>query len=553
MANRTVSTSRFLIDPSTHSLDFNGTNSYATVPVTPDVTNGFCFAFWIQRKFLVAQEQIISFGTPFSNLFCLRGDVAGTTGRMTFLGFNTSAAVFDVKSPYSGANKWIHVVCTFVPNSAKMYFNTVAQTTDTSCTLNVVSSTLTLGTRPDLFNGFFSGRMRNFTFQNTATPWTQTEVDDLYYRNKIPTGALQWSLNNTHLDQNGENGLTLSNTSYSTVNPAHMKARSSATGRYPLSPAKIDGFNRANGALGVLDTGETWNHTGWLVSTNKAMSVPTLGSEMVTNGGFASDTTGWTASNSTLASVAGGSSGNCLEITNVGANLGIAYQAITTVVGQWYYCEVSSKNGSTTGIFMVGTTLGGSEYFNKTPNSGSWVGRSSLFRATTTTTYITLKTGVATDALTTLYDTVMLKPVTLSTTMATVETNQKDFVMSLETTPIQSGGIGIVASLDSYSNPQNFVILEIVNSFNVARMTKCVNGVYTVLFSVSLAYKSGRVLKLVKSGTSYSFYYDGILQSTAQTVTDSSIISNTLHGMFSPDTQSSIDNFYFGTGTRSLT
>jgi len=55
--------------------------------------------------------------------------------------------------------------------------------------------------------------------QNTATPWTADQVADLYYKNIVPTGATFWSLNNTNLDANGGNALTLQNTSYSTDNP----------------------------------------------------------------------------------------------------------------------------------------------------------------------------------------------------------------------------------------------------------------------------------------------------------------------------------------------
>ena len=41
----------------------------------------------------------------------------------------------------------------------------------------------------------------------------------------------------------------------------------------------------------------------------------TLGDELATNGGFDSDTTGWRPQSCTIDSVAGGQSGNCLQIT----------------------------------------------------------------------------------------------------------------------------------------------------------------------------------------------------------------------------------------------
>ena len=48
---------------------------------------------------------------------------------------------------------------------------------------------------------------------------------------------------------------------------------------------------------------------------------------LLLNGSFDSATTSWTGSGATLASVASGQSGNCLEVTSSGAALGQAYTA----------------------------------------------------------------------------------------------------------------------------------------------------------------------------------------------------------------------------------
>ena len=107
------------------------------------------------------------------------------------------------------------------------------------------------------------------------------------------------------------------------------------------------------------------------------------GSELVTNGDFATDTTGWTAGNGAAVSVVA----NRLRITNGAANYGYATQAITTVVGKTYTVAVEYTAGTSTGYyFMAGTSAGGA-------NLGS-VGlvtnaRSAItFTATGTTTYI---------------------------------------------------------------------------------------------------------------------------------------------------------------------
>lgn len=69
--------------------------------------------------------------------------------------------------------------------------------------------------------------------------------------------------------------------------------------------------------------------------------------ELITNGDFTSDVSDWgELSMSTLASVAGGKSGNCLEITGDGASTPGAFQDFTVVPGRWYYTECYVKAGT---------------------------------------------------------------------------------------------------------------------------------------------------------------------------------------------------------------
>jgi hypothetical protein len=133
-----------------------------------------------------------------------------------------------------------------------------------------------------------------------------------------------------------------------------------------------DGTNTAIGYVGAVGTGETYD------------------SSVVVNGGFASDTANWTALDSTLASVAGGQSGNCLEITRVaGTNQG-AYQNFTGALtaGALYRVRVYVKSGTSgnEGFFlsnMTGmTTLYGTStaswapattYYNGSAVAGNWI------------------------------------------------------------------------------------------------------------------------------------------------------------------------------------
>ena len=72
--------------------------------------------------------------------------------------------------------------------------------------------------------------------------------------------------------------------------------------------------------------------TGWTASDatlasisggqdGNCLEMTNVWDNLITNGEFTSNTTGWTATNATLASIAGGQSGNCLEITDNRPNL----------------------------------------------------------------------------------------------------------------------------------------------------------------------------------------------------------------------------------------
>jgi len=128
------------------------------------------------------------------------------------------------------------------------------------------------------------------------------------------------------------------------------------------------------------------------------------------NGSFDSATTSWTGSGATLASVASGQSGNCLEVTSSGAALGQAYQDITTIVGRMYKLTCYFKAGtSSAGSIQVGD----SGDPNAITESGAltdvdWALKTLVFIATATTTRITLETTDPTTSETSLFDEIVV-------------------------------------------------------------------------------------------------------------------------------------------------
>ena len=135
----------------------------------------------------------------------------------------------------------------------------------------------------------------------------------------------------------------------------------------------------------------------------------------ITNGNFDSDTTGWTAVDATLASVAGGvNSTNALEITETGGvNPGKAYQDFTTVVDRIYKLTYYFKKGTADqGRVLIGTT-GDEDAIHDTGalTDAAWTAKTILFQATETTTRVTLQSDDATVGETSLFDELIMDEV----------------------------------------------------------------------------------------------------------------------------------------------
>ncbi len=109
------------------------------------------------------------------------------------------------------------------------------------------------------------------------------------------------------------------------------------------------------------------------------------GSELVTNGTFDSDTSGWSAVNSTLSLSSG-----AMRVTISTSGLAYAYQAITTVAGKTYTATMSipaSNNPGNNYGFRIGTSVGANDLgqdWTGSPDASATL----TFTATGTTTYV---------------------------------------------------------------------------------------------------------------------------------------------------------------------
>lgn len=218
MSTRSTAGTRFLLPTSTQkSLYFDGT-AYAAMPITPDHSNGFSFSVWWKPNVTTQDHGIVNWESTFDrNGFSFRQNNGGA---IAIVGSNASGTVFILTSSTTvQPNKWYFLTVTYNSSKqVKVYLN-ASQILSGSGTITSNVNSLRIGSRAFSASMTALGFMKNFTFQNVSTAWTTTQITDLYYRNTIPSGAKQWSMNDVATDQNGENGLTLTNTSYSTTVP----------------------------------------------------------------------------------------------------------------------------------------------------------------------------------------------------------------------------------------------------------------------------------------------------------------------------------------------
>ena len=130
-----------------------------------------------------------------------------------------------------------------------------------------------------------------------------------------------------------------------------------------------------------------------------------INTELVSNGTFATVTTGWTAAAASLSVAAA-----AMRVASSGNALGQAYQAITTKVGHVYKVVYSFKKGTAdAGKFLIGTTSAGAGTVHH--DSGALTDAAltqhvAFFIATTTTTYLVCQTTDATTGEYSDFDTI---------------------------------------------------------------------------------------------------------------------------------------------------
>ena len=141
------------------------------------------------------------------------------------------------------------------------------------------------------------------------------------------------------------------------------------------------------------------------------VTAESLGDEKVTNGGFDSNTTGWTPGDCTIASVAGGDSGNCLEITRTGGTSQYVYQDISISTGVTCKLTIKVKSGTSGNESFIVRAFRGTTLVNVilSTTTASWVEHTGYFTTDTTGNWRWIIYKNSATAGTMLFDTVSIK------------------------------------------------------------------------------------------------------------------------------------------------
>lgn len=224
--SRSTAGSRFLSYPTEKALSFNGTSDKVSIPIVPSTT-GFNLSMWMMKKGSFAAQEFILDCTDAAtkNGFRFVHD-AGSSGFYCLVSNASSIA-------YSGPNKktnvgiWDNYTITYNGSNLKLYINTVLQATGTG-SMTTPARQFYMCVDAGGSTIFSNVVIKDFIFQNTTTPWTQAQINALYYQRQIPTGANVWYKFDNNVNDSTGNGNTgtLTGGTYTTNVPSQFTARS---------------------------------------------------------------------------------------------------------------------------------------------------------------------------------------------------------------------------------------------------------------------------------------------------------------------------------------
>lgn len=255
---------------------------------------------------------------------------------------------------------------------------------------------------------------------------------------------------------------------------------------------------------------------------------PTLGAELVVNGGF----TAWTSDNPDSWTITGESGddpevseaatgelhadtptlggGMCNLYSSATAQRPIIDQNILTA-GDWYHAGVTI-DGRGSGSLALYDNLSLIDLRYNTTGVKVGTGRSGG-------TLLRLRIAAASGDIT--IDDVTCKKLTLSSLLAALGSlSRQTGTFTCQPTVTDDTQAGLVFN---YLDANNFVVMYVDRaavSVDKAYLVKCVAGTYTEVESDTITYGAATELKCVVDGTTYKLYYDDVQVGSDQTISD---------------------------------
>ncbi len=313
---------------------------------------------------------------------------------------NNVAVIFKYtgNNPYSLVNYRINdVTMTVLPNAPIDTSTGLPVPTIAVATIGGVSVIRDTGTIVNLrlINSYcveFTKDYKLVANINTQSSTFSTHVYDL-----IPSSSTNTDGNRVYF-RDGTGGGSIPPLSGNNVEATANETRVISGNRIAISCAGNSGNTIP--ALNILEEGSSQSsgmvayvatnyNTGWMHGNIKGAwlsdtSITSVtGTELITNGTFATDVTGWTASTSTNTWSSG-----TMQITRSGGSGQATYQAFTTVAGQRYVATATvNSSGSRGDLYIInGTGWGGTQIGFTNGTNGQTRQLTVYFTATSTTT-----------------------------------------------------------------------------------------------------------------------------------------------------------------------
>jgi hypothetical protein len=307
----------------------------------------------------------------------------------------------------------------------------------------------------------------------------------------------------------------------------------------------------------VLDDGvlpSPLTGTTWAITSGAAANTPTESAEKFTDGGLedwatATDLTSWAETlagtstvNQETSDVHGGSNAARLDIDASNSNAIVAQTPVLTlgdwvVVRGWAKSEPTAKSLITT----FSNNVGGNGSQTLTDEYAEFA-RNGIYRVAAGMDYRVNKQSAASSSL--YIDDLSMNVLTRSTLVASFDAGEADLTVKADWTIIRGTHAGVIMNVDDPALPQNWVALVHAGGINNLLLIKCVNGTITqVALQAPVTYVEGATVELRKSGSTYQMYYNSVKIGSDQTISDASIVDNTIHGLISCYPENTCDFF----------